>query len=214
MDFGPFERVVVVNLTRRPERLERFCTHLGDWPFLRPERFDAIDGAKVPLPPQWERGVGAWGCLLSHLCIVDRALRDGVHSLFVLEDDAIPMAGFAQAALRFMDRVPPDWDGILFGAQHLLPPVHVTGGVVRCRCSNRTHAYAIRGRLIRELWNLWGNTLNDHCDIVLASTMPRFNIYAPEPLLIGQDAGPSDITGRNEPVRFVTLPAGHIPTAA
>ena len=206
MHESPFERVWVVNLARRPERLKRFWRRLGDWPFSKPQRFEAIDGATVPRPPEWERGSGAWGCLLSHLSIMDRALRESVNSLLVLEDDAIPTAGFADAAIRFMQRVPSDWDGIMFGAQHLLPPVQVSEGIVRCRCANRTHAYAVRGPLIRALWNLWGNTVNDHCDIVLASAMPKCNFYAPDPLLIGQDAGPSDITGRHEPLRFVALP--------
>jgi len=199
-----FDRVVVVNLARRPERLERFRSLLTDWPFNTPERFEAVDGQAVGVPAEWDKGAGAWGCLLSHRQILDRAIADGVRALLVLEDDAYPVENFAARAMEFLRNVPPDWDGLHFGAQHLLPPRPLRPGVVRCGASNRTHAFAVRGRLMPILSQFWHNTTNDHCDIVLSSLMSHFNFYAPDPLLIGQDSGHSDITGRRENLRFLS----------
>jgi GR25 family glycosyltransferase involved in LPS biosynthesis len=199
---GTFDRVVVINLARRPDRLDRFHSLLTDWPFRQPERFEAVDGQSVEHPAEWDKGPGAWGCLLSHRQALDRAISDGVRSLLILEDDACPAENFAERATRFLDAVPDDWDGLMLGAQHLTKPLPVAPGVARCTLANRAHAYAVRGRFMEVLSQFWHRNTVDHCDIVLASLMPHFKIYAPDPILIGQDRGVSDITGRQEQLRF------------
>jgi GR25 family glycosyltransferase involved in LPS biosynthesis len=198
-----FDRVVVVNLARRPERMERFWNLLGDWPFQRPRRFEAVDGLASPPPPTWDKGPGAWGCLLSHRAVLERAIGDRVNSILVLEDDAYPVPGFSRLAGEFLERVPNDWDCLMLGAEHLERPISVGPGVVRCVASNRTHAFALRGRFMKVLLEFWTNTANDHCDVVMASLMRHFSVYSPDPLLIGQNAGESDISGRGEPLRFL-----------
>jgi hypothetical protein len=198
-----FDRVVVVNLARRPERLEKFWSLLGDWPFKKPERFEAIEGQSIPMPAKWTAGVGAWGCQLSHRAVLDRALADGLKNVLVLEDDAYPVVGFAQQVQKFLRSVPNDWDCLMLGAQHLRPPIPITEGVVRCVASNRTHAFAVRGKFLKTIRDVWALNQTDHCDIVLSSMMRIFKAYAPDPLLIGQDGGESDVTNLNERLRFL-----------
>ena len=204
-----FDRVVVINLARRPDRLERLQSLLVDWPFRQPERFEAVDGQAIDAPPEWDKGAGAWGCQLSHRHILDQAISDGVRSLMVLEDDAYPVENFAAGARRFLDNVPRDWDGLMFGAEHLTPPLATGPGIMRCTLANRAHAYAVRGRFMEVLSQFWRKNTIDHCDIVLASLMPHFNVYAPDPHLIGQDEGQSDITGRSERLRFWSADPRH-----
>ncbi len=141
--------------------------------------------------------------MLSHRAVLDSALTDGVESILVLEDDACPVPDFSRLANRFLADVPADWDGLMFGAQHLMPPRSVGAGVVQCTTANRMHAYALRSRLMGVFAKFLSQATNDHCDILLAALMGHFKVYAPDPLLIGQDAGPSDITGRLEPLRFL-----------
>ncbi len=199
-----FDRVVFLNLARRRERLARFTQSFGDWPFKTPVRFEAIDGAQIQIPDYWNKSPGAWGCMLSHRAVLRNAIVDGVSSLFVLEDDACPVPDFAAHAADFLANVPDDWDCLMFGAEHLATPVPVSDGVVRCMGSNRTHAFALRGRIMPTLLEYWHRYKTDHCDIVLASLMRYFKVYAPDPFLIGQDAGPSDVTGHDERLRFLS----------
>jgi hypothetical protein len=199
-----FERVVVINLARRAERLERFYAGLGDWPFARPERFEAADGASVSIPAAWQHGAGAWGCMLSHRRVLTDALREGVSSILVMEDDAAPVEGFAELVAEFLERVPSDWDGLMLGGQHLCAPQPTGPGVVRCQITNRCHAYALRGRLLPVVLSFWLGSEIDHCDIILASLMKHFKVYAPSQFLVGQDAGFSDITLKTERLRFLT----------
>ena len=198
-----FDRVVVINLARRTDRLARFWELLGQWPFKTPRRFEAVDGLATGVPEGWDKGPGAWGCLLSHRAVLESAIDDGIRSLLVLEDDAYPVANFSPLCESFLKNVPDDWDGLMLGAEHLLPPQVISPGVVRCVASNRSHAYAVRGRFMGVLLHFWRNTTNDHCDLIISSLMRQFKLYAPEPLLIGQDAGHSDVTGRKEWLRFL-----------
>jgi hypothetical protein len=98
--------------------------------------------------------------------------------------------------------VPDDWDGLMLGAQHLTKPALIAPGIMRCTLANRAHAYAVRGRFMQILAECWHKNTVDHCDIVLASLMPYFKVYSPDPILIGQDSGISDISGRQEQLRF------------
>jgi hypothetical protein len=168
-----------------------------------PRRFEAIDGKTLLPPRQWERGAGAWGCLLSHRAVLDAAIADGVSSLLVLEDDAYFPRDFTPRAEQFLSHVPQDWACLMLGAEHLLPTVPVSPGVVRCVASIRCHAYAVRGSLMPMLSAFWQSNYTDHCDLILSSLMPHFATYAPDPLLIGQDAGVSDIVSGHYPLRFL-----------
>src|SRR5579859_3169312 len=77
-----FYRVVVVNLARRPERMEMFWRSLPvDWPLRWPERFEAVDGQTVEVPAEWLHGPGAWGCMLSHRQVLREAIADGLDSI-------------------------------------------------------------------------------------------------------------------------------------
>jgi len=200
-----FDRVVVVNLARRTERMARFWQTLGDgWPFVRPERFDAVDGSAVPVPAEWQHGAGAWGCMLSHRQIIRSAIADGLDSILVLEDDAVPVPRFGDLVADFLQQVPADWDCLMLGGQHLRPPAPISPGTVRCLSTHRTHAFAIRRSMMPGLLKFWELVTSDHCDIVLAACMRHFKAYAPDPFLIGQNEGYSDITLRCEPLRFIS----------
>jgi GR25 family glycosyltransferase involved in LPS biosynthesis len=82
-----FDRVVLINLARRSDRLATFRAELErvKWPFKEPQIFEAIDGGsgRVPCPAFFKQGGGAWGCRQSHISVLERAIQDGVrHLLF------------------------------------------------------------------------------------------------------------------------------------
>ena len=78
--------------------------------------------------------------------VLDGAIADGVSSLLVLEDDAYPVNDFPHQASQFLSRVPNDWDGLMLGAEHLLPPIPIGQGIAKCVTSIRCHAYALPAR--------------------------------------------------------------------
>jgi hypothetical protein len=207
-----FDRVVVISLRRRADRLAAFREAVAacDWPFPEPALFEGVDGTLVPAPDRWAAGGGAWGCMQSHRQVLERAIMDGVGGLLVLEDDACFRASFRADVERFLAAVPADWDQLMLGGQHLEPPEPVAPGVVRCVNCQRTHAYAIRGRFLHNLYRRWCSA-SGHCDHVMGPMQRAYRVYAPDPFLVGQAPGPSDISGARNPAKFWVPPAEDAP---
>jgi hypothetical protein len=193
-----FERVVLINLKRRPDRLARAMEELERcvWPFKEVEVFEAVDGDAIPHPETFQGGASAWGCLRSHQLVLERAILDGVKELLVLEDDVCFCENFTSKASAFLDAVPSDWDQLMIGGQHTNhfgPPESIGSSVYRCKSCERTHCYAIRGDFMRELYRRlvsagkFGH--ETHCDWIMArdpEMQLQHKVYAPAVFLAGQ----------------------------
>jgi hypothetical protein len=202
-----FDRVVLINLNSRPDRLEAFKKRQQQtgWPLPDPEVYPAIHGDTVGVPGYWLSGGGAWGCCRSHVNVLERAVMDRVGSVLVLEDDLIWRPDLGARLAEFMAAVPGDWDQLMLGGQHYQSnPRPVAPGVVKCgdgRGTHRTHAYVVRGEAMKSLLALWYRT-NRHVDHVMGPWQKGWNVYAPDPFLFGQGPGKSDISGRDDTIRY------------
>jgi len=191
------ERVYVINLKRRPDRLRAFFQRLEQygWPFKEPIVYPAIEGDKVGVPPEFTQGGGAYGCRMSHLRILQDCLMEDVPSVMILEDDADLCEGFPEKVAAFLAKVPSDWEGIMLGGQHHAPPIPTgVAGVVRVRYAQRTHCYIARPSYMKALQRRWGNA-TVHIDWLMRDWQHQFVVYAPDPWLVGQAGGRSDIRG-------------------
>lgn len=202
MSWTPDE-VFVLTLARRPDRLDRFQRNLVnlEWPFKAPEVFLAVDGYAAAVPGNWPFTPGAWGCLRSHAMILQAAQTRGARSLLILEDDAIFPLSFAARVRQILNELPPTWEGLMMGGQHVRTPIGISERLSRCRGTVRTHCYAVRGPLLARLERAYSRGVG-HADRILARLMTRFEFYAPVPFLVGQAAGASDIDYRLWPTRF------------
>ncbi|MCL4742288.1 MAG: sulfotransferase [Phycisphaerales bacterium] len=212
---GAEVRALCINLDRRPERWEAFQRNC---PIRGVHRFPAINGRAVRPPTWWRQGGGAWGCMLSHIRILEHALTDELDRrggiLLVLEDDALFPPDFAERAARFIRALPDDWEQAYLGGQHrglrVRQPHRVNDEVVRPFMVNRTQAYAVRGPFIRVLyqhlcdWPAHARSPRHHVDhrMELLHASGRHKVYAPATWIVGQAGGPSDISGRVTQDRF------------
>lgn len=199
------ERTVVINLDRDDLRLNRFYQALpADWPFSRPVRFPAVDGSRVPAPPWWIAGDAAWGCFRSHQGAIEQALNDRVHSLLVMEDDAVCQPEFSKLFGKFVKELPADWQWVYLGGQHIQRerglPTRISEHVYRPFNAHRSHAYAFRGAdVMRKVAahlhdrDAWGE--KNHVDHRFGELHAKFDggLYCPARWLIGQAAGYSNI---------------------
>jgi Glycosyltransferase family 25 (LPS biosynthesis protein) len=212
-----FDQVWIINLKRREDRLDRFWQGINksQWPFRRPQVFSAIEGDKVGVPKFWQTGGGSYGCMRSHLVLLERAIQDDIGSILVLEDDAVFMNTFGKDVTDFLTKVPDDWQCLMLGGQHVnSKPFPVVPGIVRAGAGGgiqRTHCYALRGQeIMRALYQTWANAAV-HCDWVMGPCTAKFNTYAPDPFLVGQAEGDSDISGQQNPSKFWRSPSGTEP---
>jgi len=212
-----FDQVWVINLKRREDRLEQFLSEINksQWPFRRPQVFNAIEGDKVGVPKFWQTGGGSYGCLRSHLVLLERAIQDDIGSVLVLEDDAVFMNTFGKDVADFLAKVPDDWQCLMLGGQHVnSKPFSVVPGIIRAGAGGgiqRTHCYALRGHeIMQALYQTWANAAV-HCDWVMGPCTAKFNTYAPDPFLVGQAEGDSDISGQQNPSKFWRSPSGTEP---
>jgi GR25 family glycosyltransferase involved in LPS biosynthesis len=177
-----FDRIVVLNLDKRTDRLEHFdkqAKELG----ITYERFAAYEGD----PPKF---LYRDACKKGHQEIMKQALDDGIKSLLIFEDDALFVEDFNNKFADVYSRVPDDWDMLYLGAwhHHFKPQAE---GVVKMVDSFSAHAYGIRGRYLPKAYNATFHVWP--VDIALASQHPHIKAYCAKPALVGQMPGYSDI---------------------
>lgn len=85
--FGAFDRIVVINLPERSDRRREMLAELARAGILESDSRLKFFAAIRPADAGSFPSIGARGCFMSHLGVIEDALRDGVGRLLVLEDD-------------------------------------------------------------------------------------------------------------------------------
>jgi GR25 family glycosyltransferase involved in LPS biosynthesis len=182
-----FDRVVVINLDRRPDRMLKLGAQLDELG-IQYERFSAIDGKAEGIAPM-EAGK------LSHLKVIQELNGEKV---LILEDDALFVDGFQERFDAEMETLPEDWDVFYLGV--LLP--RFTGKLIPINknwhkqvMSNGMQAYCVNPNkadyFAKEVEEYEGYI--DVCFRILAD---RTNAYALQPNLVTQFPSYSDLRER------------------
>ena len=212
--FETFDRVYVINLPRRKERLDDFLQKIPhDWPFRFPERYKAIDGGLVTPPGWWRGGGGAWGCYKAHLRLLEDCLNDEYNSVLIFEDDAVCVDRFGEKVREFWNHLPDDWEMLYLGGQHIQEnlrlPRKINEWVYHPFNVNRCHCYAFRGRKMLErvykhLNSFFDWNVDHHVDHYLGELHKKTEtgFYCPKEWLVAQSEGQSDICGADLEVRL------------
>lgn len=146
---------------------------------------------------------GREGCLRAHVLVL-AALSAPLssHPAAIFEDDAIFVPGFFRRVSAFMSAVPENWEVLWLGGHHHRAPRPISAGVVAPQAAHRSHAYVVRDRsvavrLVANVRSHLDGPVVPHFDHVIGRVMrdEHMKVYAPEPWLVGQAAGRSDITG-------------------
>jgi len=141
-EFFPYQ--VCINLNRRPDRWQRIQARFAEHGIDQVARFPALDGKNLEIPSVWNNFPGAYGCLRSHLAVVEQARESGQPSVLIFEDDAVLAADFNAKFADYSEQVPAGWDMLFFGAIHGQPITKVSGNIIRVTHSLSTYAYALK----------------------------------------------------------------------
>lgn len=209
-----FDRVYVLNCAHRPDRKEQILKHLDDSGMADVSKvvvYPAIIGDWTTIPADWGSGRGAWGCLRSHMRILEDFMHERdergiplLENILILEDDCYFVDDALERLNRFMPAVPDDWGQIYLGGQHRRntsptssPEVNLAGSV------NRTHAFAVSAKHVQAVYRHISyatdyRDTNKHIDhqLELAHQRKDWPVYCPTQWIAGQEAGSSNISGK------------------
>jgi hypothetical protein len=145
---GWADRIVLINLDRRPDRLRASSPP-------RPGGSPSWPGGSACRPPTGRpsacrpaggAGRGRPAAARPTCAVLADAVRDGIGTLAVFEDDARFAPDFSARLAAFLAAAPADWEGLLLGCEGQAPAPVVGPGVRRVVNAQRTHAYVVRGR--------------------------------------------------------------------
>ena len=179
-----FDKVVVINLDRRTDRMEQLVPQLKELG-IEYERFSAVDGKELDISP-------IIAGTMSHVQVLKK-YQD--QKILVLEDDALFVDDFNEKFEEVMQTIPADWDIFYLGA--LLPKN--TGKVTpvnehwtRQVFTTGSQAYCInRARVNYFIENLDGYEW--YIDIGLRVFAEKYNAYITQPNLVTQFSSYSDL---------------------
>lgn len=176
MDLNFIDKIFVINLDRRTDRLSKISDALKrlDLPY---ERFKAIEG-------------GIKGCAMSHYGVIELAKNRGYKNILVLEDDAIFVEDFFDKLNKHI--IPVNWNMIYLGSSNILKFKNEgEGGIVRIRSCSSAHAIIINESIYDAL--LAVNDFNGHLDDIYSRIMEDNWVYTLDPALVIQGHDYSDI---------------------
>lgn len=139
-----FPHQVCINLDTRPDRWERITARFAEHGIHQVVRFPAVDGKRTEIPSIWHNSPGAYGCLRSHLEVIEQARRDAKPSILIFEDDTVLAPEFSLRFADYVKQLPDDWDMVFFGGLHGEPLTKVADNVMRVTHSLSTYAYALK----------------------------------------------------------------------
>jgi glycosyl transferase family 25 len=191
-DFFPHQ--FCINLDTRPDRWERISSRFVEHGINRVVRFAAVDGKNLEVPSGWLSSPGAYGCLRSHLALLEQARQDAMPSVLIFEDDTVLDPGFAAKFSEYVRQLPEDWDMLFFGALHGQPVTKISSNVIRLSHSLSTYAYALKHTVYSSFIELNLKSLAV-LDENTRALQKQFNCYCFLPHLAWVEDDYSDVTG-------------------
>ena len=210
MIFDYFNHTYIISLPRHKDRVARLTGQLaGKVRKASLSVVEAIDGALLPAPAYWQQGNGAWGCLQSHVRLLQTIWQAGHSKALILEDDAIFDPSSADWLESFFSTIPQDWGQLYLGGAHQMNP-EIKGGYFIGKSVNRTHAYAVQRaaipKILQHICHAPDYMQNSyrHVDHQLEAAHQRadWKVICPEWWVFGQGENHSSINGNSHPDKW------------
>jgi GR25 family glycosyltransferase involved in LPS biosynthesis len=174
-----FDKVVVINLDRRTDRMEQVDAQLKELG-IEYERFSAVDAVAEGIDP-------IQACRQSHIQVLEQS--EGL--TLILEDDALFMENFQERFDNFIELLPQDWDIFYLGAV-LLNSQHCNQMMVRAMDTSSLHAYCINPKF-KDKALAQARTYPEHIDVAYRLIHRQCKAYAAKHALVKQYPSYSDL---------------------
>lgn len=199
-----FDKIYCINLDRRVDRWEE-CEKLFTKHGLVVERFSAIDGNDTPYNLGYPYDNELAGSI-SHTRVIEKAKELKLKNVLILEDDVDFIDNLQNTFNEYHSQIPMNWDGILFGGNHVGGGLTVTQNLIKVNRSYALHCYGLNSKVFNETIDYMNsrieNVVENGKDVIKQSVAADYfmadlhrinNWYCFIPPLAWQRGGFSDI---------------------
>lgn len=205
-----FDRIFVINLDHRKDKWQLVTKNLNNMHITNYERFSAIKPDYNDISPEYKAwfssknhsdgsdetySIGAMGCKMSHLSVINIAKNRGYDKVLILEDDV----EFRQDAQKLFDMAVaqleglPPWDMLYFTGNHGRRYDKVSNNIIRIHGSHSTVGYAVHSHIFKTIVEN-GPKYYKHIDVFYKDKIhPFYNCYCIQPHILWNMDGYSDI---------------------
>jgi GR25 family glycosyltransferase involved in LPS biosynthesis len=189
-----FDRIFVINLKRRRDRLEKFFHGIAPYAIdiNSIEVVEAVDGHKER--PDLGPDAGKWGCAMSHKRVHELIMKSEDQKVLVFEDDCEFFDGFEEKFKSALKDLPDNWDMFYLGGNLWVPPIKFKNSVHKIIKCYSTHAYAVTQKFVRNYHHLID--FNSIIDNQYAELHSMMNAYVIHPSICGQFTSYSDVENK------------------
>lgn len=213
---APFSKVYLINLERRPDRLDKFtsaymASDMKPYPIIKVKAVDGstINTNNIPLTniaklemkqlettgfryKHYQLTKGAIGCYFSHMKVWDKILKGDDDNVLIFEDDATPPPNCGRLIRNAMKHIPNDWDIVLFGKH--CKDCEIKKHYYKVNRFILLHCYMIRKSGIRKILEK-NNILpiSQQLDAYISEISYDMKIYAPLHDIVMQSESRTDI---------------------
>jgi len=195
--FDRFDKVYLVNLDRRPDRLENFKKQVEKYNLGNYERISAVDGLTINLFDFGNKlKSGELGLVLTNLQIIKDAKLKKYKNILILEDDC-EFLDEVEKIEDYFKVLPSDWDMLYMGGNHnthmgIKGPVVVNEKVIKLHSTYSTHFIGIKDTLFDHIEIILSKH-QDPLDVSYVKLQKIFNVYSFYPAIAKQIVDFSDI---------------------
>lgn len=211
-----FDRVFVINLKRRPDRLEHFRLQAEKYG-ISYEVIEAFDGETIngdtellgkKITPSGEyRGLDGYmksclGATMSHYKILKQSIENGYKKILIFEDDALFNDNFEEDLILSISSSPENWDflylsGTMVNFEKINERISKLNG---CFC---LHSYCLSDNVFEKLvYEIEDKIFNFPVDVIFSQILRNHNSFITVPFLTKQYSNFSDIQKINVNYNF------------
>jgi GR25 family glycosyltransferase involved in LPS biosynthesis len=197
--FNNYDKVFLINLKKRTDRLENFKKQVEKFDLGEFEIFEAVDGTKLNNVQSKLLSRGEIGIIMSNIEIFKKAKEKNYKEIIIIEDDCY-FTEEMKNIYDYISLIPSDWDMIYFGGNHNLhvgeqPPKIVNDKIIKLHNSYSAHFVIIKSNLFEEIIFLL-SSFNKQIDVVYSDLQKKYNVYSTKNAIAKQLTGFSDIQNK------------------
>jgi len=192
--FERFDKVYLINLHRRPDRLCNFIEQVEKHDLGEFQIFEAFDGDKLNVSSNLLSG--EIGIIRSVIGVIEDAIDKNYSKILIVEDDC-EFNGNIKNIDSYYSNLPDNWDMVYFGGNHNIhlnckEPEKINDYIVKLTNTYSAHCIAIK----KHMFNVILESIKNYhhpLDVSYHHLQKYFNVYGFYPGVAYQKPNFSDI---------------------